>query len=130
MSTRISTDSRELEWRPASEIEVFSAYRLDSDEADTGIFVKVLRQPDDGGGCWHCLFRFRPPPRRAIRVTAIARSDEEVFILTGERAGHYGCNPSGLRHGQTLTEDTTVLVHYHGQPDDVLGAEVIDLAEV
>jgi len=91
---------------------------------------KVLRRPDDGGGCWHCLFRFRPPSGRAIRVTAIARSDEEVFILTGERAGHYGCNPPGLRHGQTLTEDTTVLVHYHGQPDDVLRAEVVDLAEV
>ena len=29
--------------------------------------MKVLRAPDDGGGCWHCLLRFRPPAGQAIR---------------------------------------------------------------
>ena len=125
MGTRISLDTEDMEWQPAA--EVFPGYLLDTGDADTGIFVKVLRGPEDGGGCWHCLLRFRPPPGRAIRLTAITQSDEELFILTGDRAGHYGCNPKGLRHGQTVTEDTTVLVHYHDGPDEILRAEVIEL---
>jgi hypothetical protein len=124
MGNRISLDTKGMEWRPAA--EVLPGYDIDSDDPEAGIFVKVLRNPDDGGGCWHLLFRFRPPTGRAIRLTAVAQSDEELFILTGDRSGHYGCNPKGLRHGQTITEDTTVLVHYHAAPDDILRAEVID----
>jgi hypothetical protein len=125
MGERISIDSNEIEWQPAAEL--FPGYVLETDDPDAGIFVKPLRRPEDGAGCWHCLLRFRPPQGRGIRITAIAQSDEEVFMLTGTRAGQYGCNPEGLRHGQTVTEDTTVLVHYHGAPDDVLRAEVIEL---
>jgi hypothetical protein len=117
-----------MEWQPAG--EVFSGYVLDTDDPDAGVFVKVLRAPDDGGGCWHCLLRFRPPAGQAIRITAIAQSDEELFILTGDRYGAYGCNPKGLRHGQTITEDTTVLVHYHDAPDDILRAKVVERAKV
>jgi hypothetical protein len=126
MANRISIDSNEIEWQPAA--EVFPGYALDTDDPDAGISVKVLRAPEDGGGCWHCLLRFRPPAGKAIRITAIAQSDEEVFMLTGDRYGQYGCNPKGLRHGQTITEDTTALVHYHDAPDDVLRAEVIERA--
>lgn len=126
MGERISLDTNEMEWRPAA--EWFPGYTIDSRDPEAGVFAKVLRTPDDGGGCWHLLFRFRPPTGRAIRITAIARSDEEVFILTGDRTGHYGCNPTGLRHGQTVTEDTTLLVHYHGAPDEILRAEVVERA--
>ena len=125
MGNRVSLDTNQMEWQPAA--DVLPGYKIDVDGPDEGIFVKVLRSPEDGGGCWHLLLRFRPPAGRAIRITAVAQSDEEVFILTGERAGHYGCNPTGLRHGQTMTEDTTVLVHYHDLPDDILRAEVIEL---
>jgi len=126
MGNRIGLDTLEMDWRPAA--EVFPGYTLATDDPEAGIFVKVLRNPDDGGGCWHLLFRFRPPAGGAIRVTAIARSDEEVFILSGERSGHYGCNPTGLRHGQTVTEDTTLLVHYHDAPDEILRAEIVERA--
>lgn len=124
MGNRISLDTDEMEWQPAG--EVFSGYALDSDDPNAGIFVKVLRRPEDGGGCWHCLLRFRPPAGQAIRITAVTQSDEELFMLSGDRAGRYGCNPKGLRHGQTITEDTTALVHYHDAPDDVLRVEVVD----
>ena len=126
MGNRISLDTNEIEWKPA--VDVFPGYELETDDPEAGIFVKVLRGPDDGGGCWHCLLRFRPPAGKAIRITAVAQSDEEVFMLTGGGAGRYGCNPKGLRHGQTVTEDTTVLVHYHDGPDEILRTEVIDLA--
>jgi hypothetical protein len=123
MTNRISLDTNAMEWEPAGKL--FPGYVLECDDPDAGIFVKPLRRPEDGGGCWHVLLRFRPPAGQGIRITAIARSDEEVFMLTGDRAGQYGCNPEGLRHGQTVTEDTTVLVHYHEAPDEVLRAEVI-----
>ena len=126
MGNRISLDTSEMEWQPAA--DVLPGYKLDVDDPETGIFVKVLRHPDDGGGCWHLLLRFRPPAGQAIRLTAVAQSDEEVFILTGDRAGQYGCNPEGLRHGQTVTEDTTILVHYHHAPDEILRAEIIELS--
>lgn len=81
MTDRISIDSNELGWRPAA--DEFPGYALDTEDRDAGIFVKVLRRPDDGGGCWHCLLRFRPPEGKAIRITAVAQSDEEVFMLDG-----------------------------------------------
>ena len=127
MGNRISLDTNAMDWQRAE--DVHPDYKLDGlDDPEAGIFVKVLRAPDHGGGCWHVLYRFRPPAGRAIRLTAVAASDEEVFILDGDRAGHYGCNPKGLRHGQTVTEDTTFLVHYHEAPDEILKAEVIELA--
>jgi hypothetical protein len=125
MENRISLNTDEMEWLPAADF--FPGYAVEGAEPGTGIFVKPLRRPEDGGGCWHLLLRFRPPEGRAIRITAIAQSDEELFMLSGQRAGQYGCNPKGLRHGQTITEDTTVLVHYHDEPDEILRAEVIDL---
>lgn len=132
MAKRISIDSNELDWQPAH--EVFPGYRVAAGGPDHGIFVKVLRRPEDGGGCWFCLLRFNPPDGYAIRVTAVAASDEEVFILSDESGHHqlgaFGCNPEGLRHGNTLTGDTVVLAHYHGAPDDVLKAELVELASL
>jgi hypothetical protein len=119
-------DPNQLEWTPAG--EVMPGFKA-LDDTDGGVFLKVLRRPEDGGGCWHWLIRFAPPAGRAIRVTAIAESDEEIFFLAGSEdggAGPYGCNPAGLRHGVTITEETVALVHYHGAPDTILRAEVVD----
>ena len=125
MAKRISIDTNEIDWLPAA--EVFPGYQLEAEDRDAGIFVRVLRRPSDGGGCWQCLLRFVPPSGKGIRITAVAQSDEEVFILDTHRSGSYSCNPAGLRHGQTVTEETTALVHYHGDPDRILKAEVIEL---
>ena len=125
--TRIATN--DLEWTPAH--EVMPGFQ-GLDDTAAGVFVKVLRRPDDGGGCWHWLIRFVPPPGRAIRVTAVAESDEETFYFTKgglECEGVYGCNPAGLRHGVTLTEETVALVHYHGEPDRIVRAEVVDTTQ-
>lgn len=95
------------------------------------MFLKVLRRPGDGGGCWCALLRFRPPAGRAIRVTAVAASDEEVVVLSdgsGGRSATFSCNPEGLRHGNTFAADTTAFVHYHGEPDEVLRMELVEQA--
>jgi hypothetical protein len=125
MTSRITIVSDEIAWQPAG--DVFPGYELQTADPDAGIFVKPLRRPEDGGRCWHGLLRFRPPQGKGIRITAVAQSDEEAFMLTGDRAGLYSCNPEGLSHGQTITEDTTALVHYHHAPDEILRAEVIEL---
>jgi hypothetical protein len=134
---RIKVDPNDLAWRPAH--EVWPEYRLEgansgSDPYGAGIFVKVLRRPDDGGGCWCVLLRFTPPPEKAIRVTAVASSDEEVLILSDQsetdRSGSFTCNPAGLRHGNTFTGETVAFVHYHAEPDQVLKAELVELADV
>jgi hypothetical protein len=127
MTPRIRIDTQELDWRPAGEVMPgFNAL----DGTDARVLVKVLRRPLDGGGCWHWLIRFIPPEGQAIRVNAVAESDEEIFYLSGSHGdgdGVYGCNPAGLRHGVTVTEETTALVHYHGAPDRILRAELIDV---
>lgn len=129
MASRIKIDTKAIDWVPAG--EVWPGYRLeglpdDSDPACHGIFLEVLRRPEDGGGC--ALLRFVPPPGHAIRVTATAASDEEVLMLT-EGQGTFTCNPEGLRHGNTLTQDTTAFVHYHRDPDDVIRTELVALSE-
>lgn len=132
MASRIKLDTNSVDWVPAG--EVWPGYRLEHlpPEADAGrhgMFLKVLRSPDDGGGCWCALLRFAPPPGHAIRVTATAASDEEVLIISGG-SGSFTCNPEGLRHGNTLTQDTTAFVHYHRDPDDVIKTEVIALSDL
>lgn len=63
----------------------------------------------------------------------LAESDEESFFLSDQsgedRAGVYSCNPAGLWHGITITADTVALVHYHGEPDRILRAEVVELQQ-
>jgi hypothetical protein len=131
MVNRARVDTRTTDWVAAGEIR--PDYAVDTGDADTGVFLKLLRRPDDGGGCWHWLIRFAPPEGRAIRITAVAESDEEIFFLSDEsgedRAGVYSCNPAGLRHGITVTAETVALVHYHGEPDRILRAEVVELQQ-
>ncbi|MGH9114318.1 MAG: hypothetical protein ACRDWW_00655 [Acidimicrobiales bacterium] len=135
MAERIKLESGDMDWRPAH--EVWPGYRMDTvpdgvDPSACGVFVKVLRKPDDGGGCWNALVRFRPPDGYALRITAVASSDEEVYILSDAsgqaREGTYTCNPEGLRHGNTFASDTVALLHYHGGPDDVSKIELVELS--
>jgi hypothetical protein len=129
VTKRTQIDTGTIDWVPAGEI--LADYHVDTGSPDTGVFLKVLRRPEDGGGCWHWLIRFTPPAGRGIRITAVAESDEEIFFLRDEspesRTGVYACNEAGLRHGITVTGETVALVHYHGAPDRILRAEVVEL---
>ena len=91
----------------------------------------------DGEGVAY-LFRFIPPADKAIRIVAVARSDEHIFNLQGGRgtksgeklrlSGNYGLNPRGKPHSAFISAETTALVIYTGEPDDVRSIDVIDLA--
>lgn len=130
--TRIHAD--QVAWQPAHEVwpgYVCDGLPDDQPPGEGGIHLKVLRRPAEGAGCWFVLIRFSPPEGHGIRITAVAASDEEVFILSDAsgqaRPGSFTCNPEGLRHGNSFTGETMALVHYHGSPDKVLKAEAVAL---
>jgi hypothetical protein len=132
MTSRTNIDTTAVPWQPAS--DVFPGYCFEGLEPGYGAFVKVLRKPGDGGGCWQVLLRFAAPSGKALRLTATAASDEEAYILSDTsghgRVGAYSCNPAGLRHGQTIVGEVVALVHYHGDPDDIIRAEGLDLHDL
>jgi hypothetical protein len=100
--------------------------------------VKTLsdRRADGEGAAY--IFRFTPPAGKVIRIVAVARSDEHIFNLQGGRgtksgeklrfSGDYGLNPRGKPHSAFIGEETTALVIYTGEPDDVRSIDVIDKA--
>jgi hypothetical protein len=99
--------------------------------------LKILsdRRREGGGIAW--LVRFLPPPGKLIKIVATALSDEHIFPLQGGRstksgqpvqgAGGYGLNPKGQPHSAMISEETTSLVIYAGEPDEIKSMEVVDL---
>ncbi len=100
--------------------------------------IKTLsdRRADGEGAAY--IFRFIPPAGKVIRIVAVAQSDEHIFNLQGGRgtksgenlrfAGNYGLNPRGKTHSAFIGSETTALVIYTGEPDDVRSIDVIDKA--
>jgi hypothetical protein len=101
------------------------------------IEIKELSDRRQGGGGVAYLLHFMPPPGKLIKVVAIARSDEHIVTLEGGRGtksgdklriqGQYGLNPNGKPHSAMISTDTTALVIYTGERDEVLSTEVLDL---
>jgi hypothetical protein len=100
--------------------------------------LKVLsdRRKEGGGIAW--LVKMTPPPGKLIKIVAVALSDEHIFSLQGGRgtksgeraqgAGGYGLNPKGQPHSAMIAEETTALVIYAGEPDEIRSMEVVDIA--
>jgi hypothetical protein len=89
----------------------------------------------DGAGVAY-LVRFNPPEGRLLKIIATARSDEHVYLLegaycnrTGEgiaAPGAYSINATGRRHSAFIATETTALVIYRGEPDEIHELEVVD----
>jgi hypothetical protein len=130
----LNVDVATLEWQPGSpwygQGAVFEGREV--------IELKVLSDRRGEGGGVAYLLHFMPPPEKVIKVVAVARSDEHIFTLEGGRgtksgeklrfAGQYGLNPTGKPHSALIATDTTALVIYNGEPDEVLSTEVIERA--
>ena len=99
--------------------------------------LKVLsdRRSEGGGIAW--LVKFTPPPGKLIKIVATALSDEHIFSLQGGRStksgqraqglGGYGLNPKGQPHSAMIGSETTALVIYSGEPDEIRSMEVVDI---
>lgn len=99
-----------------------------------GGWVKILSAPENGDG-WTFLVRHRPPQGKKIRFSAISRSREQCYCLLGSTTsarskrvslkGEYSFLQSETVHGGTLKSEVIHLVHYDGQPDEILRYEVV-----
>jgi hypothetical protein len=99
--------------------------------------LKILcdRRAAGGGISW--IARFLPPPGKLIRIVAVALSDEHVFTIEGGRgtksgqpvraSGGYGLNTKGQPHSAMIATETTSLIIYTGEPDDVRSIAVVDI---
>ncbi len=97
--------------------------------------VKVLsdRRPEGGGIAY--LLRFNPPAGRLIKLIAVARSDEHVYLLHGgycNKAGRqlrfpgdYALNPTGHPHSAFIGSEVITLTICTGEPDEVRTIEVV-----
>lgn len=130
----IRTDPDALAWSPGIEM-----YGPAANYQGTPILeLKTLsdRRADGGGVAY--LLRASPPPGKLIRIVAVARSDEHVWNLSGGRVnragrpvaapGGYSLNPEGQPHSAMIATQTTALVIYAGEPDEVTSVEVVDIA--
>ena len=100
--------------------------------------LKVLsdRRHEGGGITW--IARFLPPPGKLIKIVAVALSDEHIFGIEGGRAtksgqpvrggGGYGLNTKGQPHSAMIATETTSLIMYTGEPDEVRSMEVVDIS--
>ena len=131
-STRAHPD--DIFWSPAIEMFGEAAFY------DGKPIIEVKRLSDrraEGGGVAH-LQRVSPPPGKLIKIVAVACSDEHVFSLSGGRAnksgkpvsapGGYTLNPAGQPHSAMIAAETTALVVYAGEPDEVKSVEVLDIS--
>src|SRR3984885_6276948 len=130
-TTRAHPD--DISWIPATEMFGDDAFY------DGKPVIEVKKLSDrraEGGGVAH-LQRVSPPPGKLVKIVAVARSDEHVFNLGGGRtkksgkpvaaAGGYTLNPKGQPHSAMIATETTALVVYAGEPDEVHSVEIVDI---
>ena len=121
-----------IEWQPA--MEVFGARIFYDGRAVVENKVLSDRRSDGAGVAY--LVKFKPPKGKILKVVATARSDEHVYLLEGaycNRAGDaiagpgtYSINPAGRPHSAFVAIDTTALVVYRGEPDEIQELEVVE----
>ncbi|HZO80715.1 MAG TPA: hypothetical protein VFB33_03395 [Candidatus Binataceae bacterium] len=128
----ISVRQNDAQWVPASRILGAGAV-YDGREL---VHRAVLSDRRAEGGGIAYLLKVTPPPGKLVRAIAVARSDENVYLLAGgycNKAGEliyspgdYILNPEGHPHGFFAAVETTVLVICRGEPDDIREFGVID----
>ncbi len=97
--------------------------------------LRILCDRRDAGGGITWIARFLPPPGKLIKVVAIALSDEHIFAIAGGRTNKSGQPATWRRrlraqHERStaqrddLQQETTSLIVYTGEPDEVRSIEV------
>ena len=103
------------------------------------VFAKRLSDRREQGEGVAQIVRFSPPPGTLMKVLAIAGSDEHIYILSGGHCdksgrqrqfpGHYMLHPRGHRHGAMFVVETTALIVYTGEPDELIDFQIIQRGE-
>ncbi|MGH8012387.1 MAG: hypothetical protein ACREQ4_07805, partial [Candidatus Binataceae bacterium] len=112
-------------WTPGSPL-----YGADSvHDGHELVHLKVLSDRRADGQGIAFIVKFSPPEGKLIKLVAVARSEEHVYILEGGYCNHageqirfpndYGMNPTGKPHSAFIGQETTALAVYSGEPDEV-----------
>lgn len=131
----IHVDVEAAEWEPGSPIygpdAIYQGKEL--------VQLKVMSDRRKEGGGIVYLAKFEPPPGKVIKIVAVAQSDEHIFSLEGGRstksgrplrfAGQYSLNPKGQPHSAFISVETTSLVVYNGEPDEIKSIGIIDIEQ-
>jgi hypothetical protein len=122
----------DVRWEPA--VDVFGERALREGRAMVEHKVLSDRRAEGAGVAY--LLKFKPPAGKLLKVVATARSDEHIYLLeggyanrTGEQIatpGAYGINAAGRTHSAFVATETTALVIYRGEPDEVHELDVVD----
>ena len=128
---RVNTETSE--WMPGSPIYGPDAVY----EGKEVVQLKILSDRRTKGGGIAYLVKFRPPQGKAIKIVAVAQSDEHVFNLKGGRgtksggklrfSGNYALNPTGQPHSAFISVETVSLIVYTGEPDEIKALDVVDI---
>ncbi len=100
-------------------------------------YIKELSDRRKDGGGYAYLLRLVPPTGCMVRIIAIARSDEHVFLLEGgycNKAGEliaapgaFGLNVKGSPHSAFCAVETVGYVVCTGDPDEIRGLDVVPI---
>lgn len=128
----INVNRNDAKWMPASDILGAGACY----EGRELVYRAVLSDRRGEGGGIAYLLRLLQPPGKIVKAIAVARSDENVYLLEGgycNRAGElihfpgdYILNPMGHPHGFFAAVETKVLVVCRGEPDEIREFRVVD----
>lgn len=128
----IEVKKNDVRWAPASRMLGAGALH----EGRELVHQAVLSDRRAAGGGIAYLLRVMPPPGKIVRAIAVARSDENVYLLEGGYCnkagdlihfpGDYILNPQGHPHGFFAAVETKVLVICRGEPDEIREFGVVD----
>ncbi len=131
----IHTNAETIEWEPGSPVygqdAIYQGREL--------VQLKVMSDRRQEGGGIAYLVKFEPPPGKVMKIVAVAQSDEHIFSLEGGRStksgrqlrfdGQYALNPKGQPHSAFISVETTSLVVYSGEPDEIKSISVVDIEQ-
>ncbi|MGH7001896.1 MAG: hypothetical protein ACREEA_10365 [Stellaceae bacterium] len=122
----------DIEWTPGTDYFGPNAVRDGNNLAS----YKILSDRRAQGGGLTYLLKFSPPAGKLIKIVAVARSDEHIFPIQGDRSnkaggalkftGDYRLNPKGHPHSAFVAEESVSLVVYTGERDEVHEFAVIE----
>jgi hypothetical protein len=131
MKSVLSTTAQQP-WTPGSPIYGESSKH----EGRELVQLKMLSDRRAEGGGLAFIVKFSPPSGKLIKMIAVARSEEHVYILEGGYCNHageqirhpgdYGMNPTGKPHSAFIGQETTALAVYSGEPDELREFAVVD----
>ncbi len=130
----VRVDIEDVEWTSA--VPFYGQGALYDGQEIVRLKLLCDRRHEGGGITW--IVKFIPPAGKFIKVSAVALSDEHVFVLEGGRSsksgrpgkipGGYSLNPKGQPHFAMIASEMTALVVYASEPDEITSIEVADIA--